>query len=203
MTSDYMKDYNKQYYQEHKEYYYESAKKWRLNNTQKRKEQAARYYQRKKQERNKEKLVPFNQLAQRFEHQPIKGFQNEYEAFENGAIWSWKYYMFKRARKGKDGYYKVGLMTDSKNTRDQMVSRLVASAFDDRTFEELKELDVHHCNMEQINSIENLVYLPHQLHLQMHNKLTQDQIKSIGEQVKHLRGSAKTNKFVELVESFL
>lgn len=199
-----MKDYNKQYYQENKEYFYQSAKKWRLSNPQKRKEQAARYYQRKKEKRNQLKFAPFNELAKQFNHAPIKGYQNEYEAFENGAIWSWKYYIFKRQRMGKDGYYKVSLMTDSKNTRDQMVSRLVASAFDDRTVEELKDLDVHHCNMKsEMNNIQNLVFLPKEIHNMMHNKLKQEQIISIGEAVRDLRGSEKTNKFVELIEEIL
>lgn len=204
MTSDYMKDYNKQYYQNNKEYYYESAKKWRLSNPQKRKEQAARYYQRKKNKRNEKKLIPFNELAKTIQHAPIKGYETEYQAFENGKIWSWKYYMFKRQHLGKDGYYKVSLMVEgTRNTKDQMVSRLIASAFDNRPIEELDKMECHHLNMKQDqNNIQNLIFLTPEDHQLLHKNLTNQQIISIGQQVKHLRGSAKTNKFVELVGLF-
>lgn len=202
MNSDYMKDYNKQYYQEHKDYYYESAKKWRLSNPQKRKEQAKRYYEKRKLKNNKSKLDEFNELAKKYDHKPIPNF-NEYEGFENGAIWSWKFNLFKRQHK-RDGYYKVSLMVNTKDARDQMVSRLIASTFDDRTIDELNDLDVHHCNMDSsFNSISNLVYLPHQLHITMHNNLSIELIKSIGEQVKQLRGTAKTNEFCRLVKKEL
>ena len=95
-------------------------------------------------------------------------------------------------------------MVNTKDTRDQMVSRLIASTFDDRPIEQLKDLDCHHCNMmPELNNIQNLVFLPKDIHESMHNNLSIDLIKSIGEQVKQLRGTEKTEQFCRLVKKEL
>lgn len=198
------KEYNQQYYQQNKEKAKQNAKKWREQNKDKRKESNAKWYQKQKEMKLKKKMTPFNEMAEVFKHAPIKGYEKDYQAFENGSIWSWKQSKFKNQRKGKDGYYKVGLMIDKKKSIDYMVSRLIASAFDDRTFEELERMECHHLNMKQYdNSIQNLIFLSKKDHQFLHNNFTDEQIKDIGKKVVDLRGTDKTNMFIRIMNHII
>lgn len=184
-------DYNKNYYQAHKEEILAKQKQYREEN--KKEIQAAR------EAIKKEKMEPFNKLAQSFEHVPVRGYEKEYEVFANGSVWSWKQLLFLKKQVNNKGRIYVSLTHKNKSI-PILINRIVASSFDDRTVEELKDLETHHLDLDvNLNTIQNLVFLTKKFHLQMHKKLTNEQILFIGQQVKNLRGSAKTNKFVELV----
>ena len=99
------KEYNAEYYQNNKEKAKQNAERWRKANKDKRKESDAKYYQKKKQQALEKKMIEFNELAKKYQHNKIPEHE-DYEAFENGSIWSWKQYKFKNQRKGNDGYFK-------------------------------------------------------------------------------------------------
>ena len=174
-------------------------KQWRDNNKQKKAELDRRYREKKKAEKNAIQLIPFKELEEKYNHVRFL----DYEVFEDGSIWSWRYFKFMNGSKDLQEYQNIQVRLNKQRIGLKR-SRFIALAFDGRTYEELKNYECHHCSMvREDNSISNLVFLPKQLHQKMHNKLSKEQILLIGQQVKHLRGSAKTNKFVELVGLFL
>lgn len=171
-------------------------KQWRDNNKQKKAELDRRYREKKKAEKNAPLLIPFKEREAKYNH---VRYEN-YEVFEDGSIWSWRFYKFMNGSKDQQEYQNIQVKIN-KQKIGMKRSRFIALAFDGRTYEELKDYQCHHCSMvREDNSIANLVFLPKRIHQKMHDKLTQEQIISIGALVKHLRGSAKTNRFVELVE---
>ena len=146
--------------------------------------------------RNRKYREILNELAEKYKHVP---YQN-YEVFENGQIWSCRFYQFLNGTKDLQDYNIVQIHKKNGETVGTKRSRVIASAFDDRDESELNELHCHHCSLNRNdNSLENLVFLNQNLHLLMHKNLTDEQIKAIGEQVKHLRGSAKTKEFENIV----
>lgn len=192
----------------------EIDRKWRQKNKQWRKQYDTKYYIENKQrltEANKEKYwqnrnkeiekckITFENLAKYVPHKPIPNYKEQYQAFENGQIWSWIKFKFLKQRLNNSGHLEVMLVDDRKYT--EAVHRLIALTFDDRTVEQLVDYDCHHCDISASNNqISNLVFLPKNIHIKMHKNLDQQTIKAIGVAVQDLRGSAKTNRFVELVE---
>lgn len=191
------KEYQKQYYQEHKEDLNERSHQYYLDNKEDYLNKKAEQYQLNKKINRKANIEVYQNFIQHYKKKTLPNCEN-YEVLQNGEIWNKKDFKFVTKSIGDDGYYSVCL-----NYKRYRLSRLIASIFDDRDEAELKDMQCHHCNLNQLdNSISNLVFLPQELHDIMHKKLTNEQILLIGQQVKHLRGSAKTNKFVELVELF-
>lgn len=174
-------------------------KQWRDKNKQKKAEIDRRYREKKKAEKNAPLLIPFKELEAKYNHVRYE----KYEVFEDGSIWSWRFYKFMNGSKDLQEYDNIQVRINKQRIGLKR-SRFIALAFDGRTYEELKDYQCHHCSMvREDNSISNLVFLPKRIHQNMHDKLTKEQIISIGAQVKHLRGSVKTNRFVELIQQLL
>lgn len=191
------KEYQKQYYQEHKEDLNERSHQYYLDNKEDYLNKKAEQYQLNKVKRRSDNIKLYQYYVKCYNHKQVPNYEN-FEAIQNGEIYNTKDYKFVTKSLGDDGYYSVCL-----NYKRFRLSRLIASAFDDRDEADLKDMQCHHCNLNQLdNNLINLVFLPQELHDYMHKKLTNEQILLIGEQVKHLRGSAKTNKFIELVGLF-
>lgn len=198
-NKDKSREYKNQWRKNNKQRYNQIQRQYRKRSYQKHKDQIAatnkRCYQKKKQLKIAEKMIPFNELAEQFEHVKYK----DYEVFEDGSIWNWKKYIFMKFDENKNGYLYLKF-----NGVKSSVNRIVASAFDDRDEIMLKDLHCHHCNLdEKSNQISNLVFLPEKTHLYMHKHLSKDEIISIGQKVKHLRGSDKTNQFVRILKKMI
>lgn len=192
------KEYQKQYYQEHKEDLNNRSHQYYLDNKEEYLNKKSQQYQLNKKKRRKTNIEVYQNFIQHYKHIIIPNNEN-FEVLQNGLVWNKKDFKFVAKSIGDDGYYSVCL-----NYKRFRLSRLVATAFDDRDENELKELHCHHCNLdEKCNQISNLVFLPQNLHLQMHKKLSDQQIIFIGQQVKHLRGTAKTKQFVKLIKKEL
>lgn len=203
----------------------EKAKEWRQRNKEKRNEQQKEYYQRNKEkcleqkrkhyqehkqqdkQRNKkwrmkkrqEKKQVFYELEKQFKHTSFPGFEGLYEIFQNGQIWIEKSCKFMKLKMCTDGYY-LATLQKGKEKKYAKAHRLIAIAFDDRKEEELKDLQCHHIDISmRNNALENLVFMNSRLHGLMHDFLDKELIKSLGDQVKHLRGSQKTKQFEKLV----
>lgn len=216
------REYRKQYYQDNKEEVLSRNKQYRLEHLEEEKEWKHNYYlehkeehlkrtkmnyQKSKAKKKEKKIEAFNKLAEKYQHAPILNSNGLYQAFENGEIWNWRENELRFMKKdiknhGSQYDYQMIRLTLEGEQKSYPVNRLIASAFDDRTEEQLKDMECHHCNLRPSNNnLYNLVFLPKQLHDMMHKTLSDDQIKSIGEQVKQLRGTAKTDKFVELTKA--
>ena len=187
-----VKERSKKWYYENKEQSLQLSKKWREQNKQKKYEIDKAW----REKQRETKLNAFNELAEKYKH---VSYQN-YEVFENGQIWSCRFYQFLNGTIDQQDYENVQIYKKNGEKIGTKRSRVIATAFDDRDESELKELHCHHCNLNRNdNSLDNLVFLNNNLHLLMHKNLTNEQIILIGEQVKHLRGSAKTKQFENLV----
>lgn len=199
-NKDKNRQYKNQWRKKNRERYNQIQREYYKNSYQKNKDKIAernkKSYQKKRQQKLKLKLIPFNNLAEQFEHVRYK---DNYEVFENGMIWNWKKYIFMKFDENKNGY--AYLKFDGIKSP---INRIIALAFDDRDQIMLKDLHCHHCNLDKrINQISNLVFLPQNVHLYIHKHFEKETIKSIGEQVKHLRGSQKTIQFIRLVKKEL
>lgn len=207
----------------------EKAKEYRKKNKDKRNEQQKEFYQRNKQKclqqkrehyaehkeeekarherwresKKEQKRKPYYELAKKYEHKPIPGFEGKYEAFENGKIWIVRSNKFWGKKNDYQGYEPIALTKNGDQTYTK-IHRIIALTFDDRTEEELQDLVCHHLDISAGNSrLENLVFLNNQLHEAMHKLLSKEVIKSIGSKVKDLRGSQKTNQFEKLIKDEL
>ena len=190
-NKEYQQNYNKQYYQDNKEKMNQQSRQYYIDNKEDYLNKKKQYFQKKKRENRKQMIQIIDEWSNEYKH---KSF-DKFEIFENGEIWNTKDFKLIAKSLGDDGYYSVCL-----NHKRYRLSRLIASTFDDRDEVELQELHCHHCDISPLNNnLSNLVFLPENLHQLLHKNLTNEQILLIGEQVKHLRGSAKTNLFVELV----
>ena len=186
-----IKDYMQQYYKKNKEDLNERSHQYYLDNKEDYLNQKKEYFQNKKRENRIEMIQTIDEWSNVYKHKTF----GKFEIFENGQVWNTKDYKLVAKSLGDDGYYTVCL-----NYKRYRLSRLIASTFDDRDEAELKDMQCHHCNLIQLdNNLVNLVFLPQELHDNMHKKLTDEQILLIGQQVKHLRGSAKTKEFENIV----
>lgn len=176
----------KEYYQQNKDKFVELAKEYRLN---------------KQKIMLEKRIEKFNRACQNYAYKPIPQFQN-YLAFQNGKIWSKIKQKFITTKLDQNGYNRMCNLIDQNGVKySKRYARQIALAFDDRNIDELKEFECHHCNLRcDCDKIQNLVFLPKRIHQNMHDNISRETIISIGAQVKHLRGSAKTNKFVELIQ---
>lgn len=187
----YQQDYNKQYYKNNKEDMNNKSHQYYLDNKEDYLNKKKEYFQNKKRENRIEMIQSIDEWSNNLLHKSY----DKFEIYENGQVWNTKDYKLVSKSIGADGYYSVCL-----NYKRYRLSRLIASTFDDRDEAELKDMQCHHCNLNQLdNNLTNLVFLPQELHDLMHKKLTNEQILLIGQQVKHLRGSAKTKQFENLV----
>lgn len=201
---EYNQKYGKDWYEKNKERKEKLRKIWFEKNKDRLKIKAHETYIKQKEEKKEKKRIPFYELEKQYKHIPVRGYENEYEIFENGALWSWRFNKFRKPSiRYRDGHATLNL---EKNhvVVGVPVHRLVALSFDERPLEILNEMVVHHCNInEKDNHISNLVFLPKKLHNCMHFVLKQEQIRQIGEQVKNLTSTDKTNKFVEILKQKL
>lgn len=192
------REYRLEHLEEEKEYKHN----YYLKNKEKCLEHSKKSWQKTKQKRKQNKMEQYNRLAKRYEHVSIPKYDDLYQAFENGLVWNARQseLRFMKTYLDQLGYNRICSLTDKDGEKhNERNCRLIASAFDDRSLDELELLDCHHCNLKRNDdSIQNLVFLPENIHLYMHKNFTDEQIKDIGQQVKHLRGSEKTKQFIRI-----
>lgn len=217
----YNAEHAKKYYLKNKEKIQAKAKEYYQNNKEKIIQNALKSYQKNKekvikrsikvstQKRHKRiehehkcKIKQFNKMSEQFIHKPVTNYENIYEIFENGMLWSWNEYEFVKGRINKDGYLGFYLRKQGAKPKYIRIHRLVALNFDERSEKELHNYDSHHMDLNKMNNnISNLVFLPKSIHSYIHVQFDQNTLKEIGKQVENLSGNEKTNKFISLINS--
>lgn len=193
-----IKERAREYQQENKQKCTQAHNEWRRNNKAKNTEIQKRWRQKRAKQKRMENILKANQMFKDIKYVAFKDDKNIW-ILENGLVFHLNKFRYLKQQKSNNGRYLISI-----NHNTYSLHRLIATAFDDRTKQYLDSFDCHHLDISaENNALDNLVFINSHLHDIMHKHLKKETIISIGAQVKHLRGSQKTNQFERLVKEQL